>query len=189
MSDLFEATLQPFDIIIVAVIVVSAVMALGRGLIREAFSVVSFIIGGVVAYYCVVLFRQPLDDLIPDSWPSITSTAILVVVGFMAAYSLAAFVGGRLSKLIHAAPEIGVMDRLAGAAFGVLRGVLAAVLFVLLMHEVLPNATPNFIIKSRSYEYLGVAANWIRDYVPDFVERASTTIQEPLGTRTGASGE
>lgn len=190
MSDLFEATLQPFDIIIVAVIVVSAVMALGRGLIREAFSVVSFVIGGVVAYYAVVFFRQPLDDLIPDSWPPITPTAILVVVGFIAAYSLAAFIGGRLSKLIHAAPEIGVMDRLAGAAFGVVRGILAAVLFVLLMQEVLPDtATPTFISKARSYEYLNIAASWIRDYVPGFVERASATIQEPVAGRVSQPGQ
>lgn len=186
MSDLFEATLQPFDIIIVAVIVVSAVMSLGRGLIREAFSVVAFIIGGLAAYYCVVFFEGPTAELVPDSWPAITPTAILVVVGFMAAYTLAAFIGGRLSKLIHAQPEIGVVDRIAGAAFGVVRGVLAAVLFVLLMQQVLPdNATPTFVSKARSYEYLNIAASWIRDYVPGFVERASATIQEPAADRSG----
>jgi membrane protein required for colicin V production len=179
VSDLFEATLQPFDIIIVALIIVSAVMSLGRGLIREAFSVVAFIIGGLAAILAHRFLGPAVADVVPDTWPPITPTAIVVVIGFLAAYSLAAFIGGRLSKLIHAQPEIGVLDRIAGAAFGVVRGVLAAVLFVLLMQQVLPdNATPTFVSKARSYEYLNIAASWIRDYVPGIVERAGAVLPE-----------
>ena len=40
------------------------------------------------------------------------------VVGFLAAYSLAAFLGGRLSKLIHSSPEIGVIDRIVKEPVG-----------------------------------------------------------------------
>lgn len=175
--------MSAFDVIILAVIVVSAVMSLGRGLIREAFSVISFIIGGLAAYFALQTFREPLASVIPADWPSITPSAILVVVGFLAAYSLAAFIGGRLSKLIHASPEIGVVDRLAGAAFGVVRGVLAAILFVLLMHQVLPEAdTPTFVSKARSYPYLNDAASWIQERVPGFVEGAAeAAVLKPTG--------
>jgi membrane protein required for colicin V production len=180
VSGLFESAVSVFDVIILAVIVVSAVMSLGRGLIREAFSVISFIIGGLAAYYCMVFFEKPLASIIPKSWPSVTPSAILVVIGFLAAYSLAAFLGGRLSKLIHSSPEIGVIDRIAGALFGVVRGILAAILFVLLMQQVLPdNATPSFVAKAQSYKYLNGAASWIRDNIPGFVARASETIKEP----------
>lgn len=166
--------MSAFDVIILAVIVVSAVMSLGRGLIREAFSVISFIIGGLAAYYALQFFKGPLSSIIPKDWPTVTPSAILVVVGFLAAYSLAAFVGGRLSKLIHASPEIGVVDRIAGAAFGVVRGVLAAILFVLLMHQVLPESdTPAFVSKAHSYPYLNDAATWIQKQVPGLVEGAA----------------
>ena len=177
MSDLFQGPLSPFDLVILAVVVVSAVMSLGRGLIREASSVISFIIGGIVAWIALALFHEPLSSVIPESWPPITAAALLIIVGFLAAYSLAAFVGGRLSRLIHASPEIGLIDRLAGAAFGVARGLLAAVLFVLLMQQVLPDdAMPSFISRSQSYRLLDVAASWIRDIVPGFVEKARDTI-------------
>lgn len=110
--------------------------------------------------------------------------AILVVVGFIAAYSLAAFLGGRLNKLIHASPEIGVLDRIAGAVFGVFRGALAAILFVLLMQQVLPdNATPADIAKARVYPYLSGAAGWIRSTVPGFVKSATEAIKEPVPDR------
>jgi membrane protein required for colicin V production len=116
--------------------------------------------------------------------------AILVVVGFLAAYSLAAFLGGRLSKLIHSSPEIGVVDRLAGAVFGVFRGALAAILFVLLMQQVLPdNATPGDIAKAGSYSYLSGAASWIRDVVPGFVQSATEAVRSPAPEAPGGIGE
>lgn len=181
MADLFSGPIGAFDVIVVAVIVVSAIMSLGRGLIREATSVISFIIGGLVAYYALVLFEEPVAAVLPKDWPSIAPAAILVVVGFLAAYSLAAFLGARVSKLIHSNPEIGLVDRLAGAVFGVARGLLAVILFILLMQQVLPDeATPQFVADSKSYELLSGAAEWIRDHVPGFVDRARDTIEQPV---------
>jgi membrane protein required for colicin V production len=171
VSALVEAPLSWFDVIILAVIVVSTVMSLGRGLIREAFSVISFIVGFATALVAIHYFKEPLASVIPKSWPVITPVAILFVVGFLTSYSLAAFVGSRLSKLIHASPEIGVLDRLAGAAFGTVRGVLAAILFVLLMHQVLPDGdTPTDIAKAKSYPYLNSAASWVQKRIPNLVE-------------------
>lgn len=181
MADLFKGGLTAFDIIVLAIIVVSAVMSLGRGLIREGSSVISFIVGGLAAYYALVLFERPLASILPKSWPAVTPAAILVVVGFLAAYSLAAFLGGRVSKLIHANPEIGLVDRLAGAVFGVVRGALSIVLFVLLMQQVLPEeGTPRFVADSRVFPYADAAAGWIRTNVPGFVDRARKTIESPV---------
>jgi membrane protein required for colicin V production len=162
-----------FDLIVVGVIVISAVMSLGRGLVREATSVLSFIVGGVVAYYSLVFFKKPLEDLMPDGWGTITPSILLVVVGFVAAYTLAAWLGGRLSKVLHSSPEIGVLDRLAGGAFGVARGVLAGVLFVLLIQQILPaNDVPAPIARSRTYPYLSAAADGIRKVVPGWLPQA-----------------
>jgi len=73
-----------------------------------------------------------------------------------------------------------VVDRIAGAIFGVARGALAAILFILLMQQVLPdNATPQDIAKARSYPYLSGAASWIRSTVPGFVKSATEAIKEP----------
>lgn len=180
MSTLFDGPIGAFDIIVLAIIVVSMVMSLGRGLIREASSVISFIIGGAAAWYAVKFLRAPLESIIPDSWPDITASVVLVVVGFFAAYSLAAFVGGRLSRLIHSSPEIGLVDRMAGAAFGIARGLLAAVLFVLLMKQVLPeDATPTFVSRSRSYPVLEGIATWVESHFPGFVEKARDTVVAP----------
>jgi membrane protein required for colicin V production len=177
-----------FDFVIVGVIVISAIMSTGRGLVREATSVISFIVGFIVAGYTLTLFKKPLEDIMPDSWGSVTPSAILVVVGFLAAYTLAAWLGGRVSKLIHSSPEIGVLDRLAGAAFGVVRGALAGVLFVLLMQQVLPEeGRPQDIVRAQTYSYLNTAAEGIRKVVPGFLPQAVDAGKKVMPGRSNPS--
>lgn len=160
-----------FDAIIVGLTILSAVMSIGRGLIREAFSVISFTIGGLAAWLCVKFFEPPLKSIISPNEASVLPAAILVVIGFLVAYLLAAFLGSRLSKLIHSSPEIGALDRIAGAFFGLARGILAAILFVLLMHQVVrPGEEPDWIAKSTTYPYLNTAAGWVGDGLTGFIE-------------------
>jgi hypothetical protein len=67
---------------------------------------------------------------------------------------------------------------------------LAAILFVLLMQQVIPdNATPGDIAKSGSYPYLSGAASWIRDVVPGFVQSATEAVKSPAPETPGSNGE
>lgn len=160
-----------FDVVVIVLIILSAVMSIGRGLIREAFSVVAFTVGGLAAWLCLKFFETPLKSMISPNEPSMIPAAILVVVGFLVAYLLAAFLGGRLSKLIHSSPEIGALDRIAGAGFGVARGILAAILFVLLMQQVLrPGEEPDWVAKSYTYPYLNAAAGGVGGTLTSVVE-------------------
>jgi membrane protein required for colicin V production len=181
MDNLFGGPLTYFDAIVLGVVALSALMSLGRGLIREATSVLSFIIGGLAAYYALRLFEGSLKTALPPGWPDISAAVILVVVGFIVAYWLAAFAGGKLSRLINVSPEFGTLDRIAGAAFGALRGVLASVLFVVLLQQVLPDdAIAPGITESALYPHLNIVAEWIRDNVPGFVDRAREAIEAPV---------
>ncbi|MEM6627811.1 MAG: CvpA family protein [Pseudomonadota bacterium] len=181
MSDLFSGPLTAFDVIVLAVIIVSAVMSLGRGLMREASSVLAFIAGGAAAYIAVALFRDPARAMVPSGWPEIAGDAVLVVLGFLLAYSLAAYIGAQLSKLIHSAPEIGVLDRVAGALFGAARGGLMVVLFVMLMKQVIPDqAEPNFIRQARLYPAAESAANWVIATVPGMAVDFKNKVDENL---------
>lgn len=172
-----QTSFTAFDVIVIVVIVVSAIMSLSRGLARETSSILSFLAGVAVAYILLLLFRDPLRTLIPDSWPALSGDALLVIVGFIAAYALAAGLGGQMARLIKSSSHIGFIDRLAGAVFGGLRGALAVVLFVLLMHMVIPEeTTPSFIAKSKLYPYANRTATWLTESVPGFVQKAQDTI-------------
>jgi membrane protein required for colicin V production len=151
-----------FDAVIVGVIVVSAVMSASRGLIREIFSIIAFIVGLVVAWFCIRFGQAPLKDLISPNEPSVVPAMILFLTGFLASYALAAFLGARVSRLFNDSPEIGGLDRLAGAGLGVVKALLACVGFVVLLHLVIrPGEEPPEIAKSMTYPYLDGAAGLI----------------------------
>jgi uncharacterized membrane protein required for colicin V production len=151
-----------FDVIIFAVIVLSAVMSAGRGLIRETFSVIAFIVGLLVAWLCIRFGQAPLQEMISPDQPSVVPAMILFLVGFLVSYALAAFLGARLSRLFNDSPEIGMMDRLAGAGLGVAKAVLACVGFVVLLQLVVrPGEEPPEIAKSNTYPYLVGAADMV----------------------------
>lgn len=150
-----------FDVVVIGVIVLSTVMSIGRGLVREAFSVIAFACGAVAGVLCVQFLGPPFKDAISPNEESLLATVLPFLLGFLVVYVIAAFLGQRMAKLIHAAPEIGALDRIAGAGFGLLRGVLAAILAVLLIHlTVKRGEEPPEIAKSYTYPYLESAADW-----------------------------
>lgn len=189
MSELFQGPVTVFDFVVLAVVIISAVMSLSRGFIREISSVISFVVGVAVAWLGLKLLNAPLQSIFPSSWPTLIPSLIIIVIGFVLAYGLAAFLGGRMSRLVQSSPEISWVDRIAGAVFGVLRGLLAAVIFILLLQQVLPDdAIPSMISRSFSYDILGDAAETIRNSIPGFVERASSAINAmPVDDPTSAN--
>jgi len=151
-----------FDVIILVVIVLSAVMSAGRGLIRETFSIIAFIVGLLVAWLCIRFGQQPLKDMISPDQPSIVPAMLLFLAGFLVSYALAAFLGARLSRLFNDSPEIGIVDRMAGAGLGVAKAILACIGFVVLLHLVVrPGEEPPEIAKSTTYPYLDGAASMV----------------------------
>ncbi len=173
MEEFAGSQITAFDIVVVAVIFVSAVMSLSRGLVREASSILSFVAGGAAALLLVRFFGEPARNMLPESWPPMAADAVLIVGGFLSVYIVAGWLGSQLAKLIHTSPQIGSLDRIAGAVFGAARGMLAIMLFVLLMHMMIPkDNTPAFIANSKLYPYADNAATWFSDNFPGFVQQA-----------------
>lgn len=120
-----------FDLVALGVILLSAVMAFARGLIREVFSIVAFIGGALAAIYFA-------DDLAPMIAPVIQLSGTLATLAaglliFLVVFIVITVLTSVLAKSVHETVEIGAFDRVGGGVFGVLRGVLVIALFVLLM--------------------------------------------------------
>ena len=174
-----------FDVIVIAVILLSAVMSIGRGLIREVFSITAFVIGGLSAWFCIKLGQEPLKQVLSPDQPSVAPAFILFIVGFLAAYVIAAFLGARLSRLFNESPEIGAFDRIAGALLGLLKGTLACVVFVVLLHQVIrPGEEPAEIAKSNTYPLLDAAANVVGGSLTGVIELFTGPPTQTTAVRT-----
>lgn len=179
MNDLLSGPLTAFDAAALVIIIVSALMALARGFMRELATLGAFIAGIAAAYYARDFFHDRITAFLPASSPDWSGDLILVVTAFIIAYALVAWLGTRLSKNIHGLEGLGALDRVAGFVFGAARGGVAMVFFVLLLQMALPNdRIPSWIGEARFYPSLSAAADQLHATAPKFAENAVSTLPD-----------
>ena len=116
-----------FDLAIIAVIVLSALFAFVRGIVREMLALATWILGFVLA----IAYSGELSGLF--SWVNIAPVGrqalafLLILILVMIA---GAILARSLAGVIRAI-GLGFMDRLLGAIFGVARGLIVVVMFAL----------------------------------------------------------
>ena len=121
------------DITIICIILLSAVLSLFRGFVREVLSLVAWI----VAFWAAMAFwgqvAVMLAPYIAIEFPRMVLSFLAILVGVLLVFGIINFIVGRLM----ASTGLSGPDRMLGALFGMLRG--AAIVTVLV---VLAGLTP-----------------------------------------------
>ncbi|MGM0553622.1 MAG: CvpA family protein [Pseudomonadota bacterium] len=116
------------DLIIIALVVVSGLISLFRGFVREAFSLATWIIG----VWLGIRHAGDLAAYLPDA---IADATLRLGIGFALIFIAVLIVGGILgvlaNRLVKGSGLTGT-DRSLGVIFGLLRGVLLVAILVFL---------------------------------------------------------
>lgn len=116
-----------FDVAVMVMIALSAMIGLWRGVVREVFALAAWI----VAIVCMFLFGEQLTKLMPFAqdapWLRSLAGYALVFVGVFVLLSVAGFLFSKIVRVIG----LSFVDRALGMLFGVIRGGLIVVLLVL----------------------------------------------------------
>ncbi|EIJ33953.1 CvpA family protein [Thiothrix nivea] len=122
-------TAEILDLGIIVLIVLSAIIGLIRGFVREALSLATW----VAAFGFAILYVKPLSSQLPFAVQSeVVRMGIAFAIIFFGVLIIGAFINYLLSAAV-ASIGLGGVDHLLGGAFGVLRGGLIITLLVLLM--------------------------------------------------------
>jgi membrane protein required for colicin V production len=156
--------LNPLDIAVVAVIVLSAIFAFARGFVREALSIVAWVgaafitLRGFGAAFAVIdpMIKNPLlSQLIAGFGLFVISLVILTIITSI----IARYV--RTSSL-------SAIDRTLGFIFGVARGVLIVSLaYLLLDAAVAKDDRPIWVKEAKSTRYLQMGADELKVFLPE----------------------
>ncbi len=117
------------DLVIVTVLLVSLLVSLVRGFIKEVFSILVW----VAAIFAGFQVSDPLAQALE---PMIDLPSARFIIAFAAVFLLVLVIGGLVSFLIGKVVEktgLSPTDRLFGALFGLARGVLIVVLAAMLL--------------------------------------------------------
>lgn len=125
--DFSSLGLGELDWLFVIIIVISTLLGVSRGMVREIFALV----GWIAAFFISIYYSAALAEVLPfqNHMGLMVRTfvsVILIVIGCV-------FVSGLIGKIIRnllASISIGAEDRLLGCLFGFLRGVLIVGLMV-----------------------------------------------------------
>ena len=182
------------DLIVSAVILVSAIIAFLRGFIRETLTILGTI-GGLVAAY----FGGPLLSPIVQGWLGVKEgeedparlfdLIPYTVIGDALAYGgIFIVVVILLSVLSHFLAEsakslgLGAVDRTFGVAFGIVRGVVLLGLLYMPVHLFVSKEEREVWFKgTHSFFYLEITAGYLSHFLPEDTEEEIKEKAEELG--------
>jgi len=169
------------DIVVLAVIALSTLLALGRGFVKEVLSVLGWI-GAAIGTFVIFLYvpqvrafanQQIAEPLLADIVCAISLFIILLI--------LLGFINHTISSRIHAS-SLGPLDKSLGLVFGLVRGIVLVALAHMAMTDwLLPNKQerPDVINQARTEPYVEMAATYIKNLIPqDLKDRASSVLEE-----------
>ncbi|MBO6757049.1 MAG: CvpA family protein [Roseibium sp.] len=135
------------DGILLAIMLVSAVLAMIRGFVREVLSIASWVAAAVAAfllYERVLPYAQQYID-----HPMVALGASVTVV-FLVTLLIVSYITMRISDFVLDS-RIGALDRTLGFVFGAVRGLLLVVVAMMFFNWfVQPEQQPDWVLQAKS---------------------------------------
>lgn len=170
--------LTAFDVGVGVLVLISAILATARGFTREILSLATWAGAAAIAAY-LVLYQADLikpyfaDDIVGKLVLGIGSFLVALIVLHLITMQIADFVVDS---------RIGPLDRTLGFVFGVARGVLIAVVFVIFGGNLLNLSNQSWAKDSRSWPVLADLGDSLMGVLPDdFEKQISTLLQRGTG--------
>jgi membrane protein required for colicin V production len=155
------------DLAVIAIVLVSGMLALLRGFTREVLAILSWVAAAVAAYY---LHGMALPYIKPYISKEELALGASVAAVFFIALILVSIVTVKLSDIILDS-KIGALDRSLGFVFGALRGALLAVVAFVFYSWLVPEANqPEWVRTARAKPFLQAGGEKLREYLPDDID-------------------
>src|SRR5215472_8504581 len=152
------------DVILIGVMLISAILAIIRGFMREVLSIAAWAIAALVTLYSY-------SKLLPLAKGYVNNdiiAAVAVVAGtFLLTLMLVSVVTVRFSDMVLDS-RVGALDRTLGFLFGLARGLLIVVVAFLFFVWLVPAKTqPSWVANAKSKVVLQSTGDWLMSMLPD----------------------
>jgi len=158
-----------FDIVVLVILLISLLYAANRGLMRELTSILALFIAASVALFVFGRYRFAAQDMISPSW---LADGALGLGTFALAYMIMVFLLSGVVKKLKG-KEIGLIDRLFGAGFGIARGLIVAALGVLLL-------TSQYRASQDAQEFQDYISQNETEFSPEVIAKMPRSMREQL---------
>ncbi len=175
---------NPVDILVAVVLLLSAVLAFSRGVVREVLGVGAWIGAAFATIYGFPHLRPFARDLVESQLLADAGAALVI---FLIALILLVVISQIIASRIQGS-RLGALDRTLGFIFGLARGAaLLCLAYMLFVWAMAPEDRPPWIAKARTMPYIVKGAEAIRSVVPDEIEeKAASAVRQQSETSSDA---
>lgn len=164
------------DAALIAVCVISGLLAMYRGLARELLSIVSWI-AAVAAVGYFVFYHKPAAEQLAQQFHAPVIVAQVVAGGaiFLLVLIIVHLITSRISDAILDS-RVGMIDRILGLFFGVLRGFVVIMIPFMFYEEFFPDEKSQYawVREARSAPYLRSAGRPLKGALSTWMQKLST---------------
>ncbi|MBI4904648.1 MAG: CvpA family protein [Acidobacteria bacterium] len=150
------------DIVLALVILASTAAGLAKGFVRTVIGILATILGLFVAIW----FYGAAGDIYRDY---VSSKSVSNFLGFATVFLLAVLAGaliGKLLEILFKWAGMGWLDRILGACFGMLRGLVISIAIVMILMAFSLNPPPKAVAGSAIAPYVMDASRMLSKAAP-----------------------
>ncbi len=151
------------------VILISAILAYARGLVREGMAILGWVAAAVVAY-SLAPRAMPLVREIPGLSSFLDNCELAMIASFVAVFAVALVVVSLFTPLFASAVQrsaLGGVDQALGFVFGVVRGVVLVVIALVVYDRLVATDTIPMIDDSRTARIFARTQERINEQIPE----------------------
>ena len=177
-----DTSMNLFDLGVLIIVGLSAMLSFYRGFIREVLSLGGWIVASIVS----LRFLEPATAYIkPQVHSEPVAVAIASVGLFIITLILFSIVTGLIVKGLKPAAKVGLLDNLAGLCFGVARGVFIVSIAFFIMTKFFAEEKnyPDIVKHAISRPYVAKVADWIGTLTPDYLDKLRDKNKDTLSDR------
>jgi membrane protein required for colicin V production len=168
---------NPLDIAVIAIVVLSAVFAFARGFVREALSIVAWVGAAAATVYGFNPALERIDPLVKNP---LLSQLIAGIGLFVGALIILTIVTAFIARGVRAS-SLSPIDRTLGFVFGLARGAFIVCLAYLLLDlSVQQSERPVWLREAKSAPYLHQGADVLRNFLPESLKIKSAAIDDAV---------
>src|SRR5918994_7643360 len=152
------------DLILLVVMLISAMLAMIRGFMREVLSIAAWALAAIATVYSYArllpLAKQYFNN-------DIVAAGAVIGGVFLGTLLIVSIITVRVSDMILDS-RIGALDRTLGFVFGLGRGLILVVVAFLFFDWLVPQKSqPNWVTGAKSRVVLAGTGDWLKSLLPD----------------------
>jgi membrane protein required for colicin V production len=176
--------MNPLDLGVIAIIVLSAIFAFARGFVREALSIIAWVGAAAITVFG---FSTVLIAVSPIVNNALLAQLIAGFGLFVISLIVLTIVTGLLARMVRSS-ALSPIDRTLGFIFGLARGAfLVCLAYLLLDITMQPTERPVWVKEAKSAPFLEKGASELRRFLPESLKLKNAAVDEVIHALTPAA--